>query len=214
MTITKTVIANSPSRTVVKVVATGAETITINMKTAAVPTSATLTFSATAKTIVRAAGDWTADFGAPIGAVVSITISGGSTLNLKTVVGIITATNTITVNDWYTLTNETSVAVSNSQWSGYWSDIAFPGQQLGNSPKANITKLWYSLDPAGKATIVRNSATVFSLFGYNTLEGFGVAEQNAYSTVVTFTATGGTVIIEFVKLDDFYLSPSQTAVGS
>lgn len=216
MAATKTIISNSPSRTVVKITGTtAADTATIKLKGNATPTSATLTFSATNRTITRAAGDWTSDFGAPIGTNVVITITGGSTLNLKTVAGVITSATVITVTQWYTLTTETSVVVSNVQWSGYWSDLATAGQQITAAPQANITKVWYSVSSAGDVTVTRNSVAVLKLFGHDTLDCFGLAENNGFDTVVTFnTSAGGTVILEFTKIDGFYLTPSQTAVGS
>lgn len=67
--------------------------------------------------------------------------------------------------------------------------------------KANITKVWYSVSSSGNVTVVRNAVTVLNLYGHDTIECFGLAEQNNQSAVVTFnTSAGGTIIIEFAKV--------------
>lgn len=216
MAITKTIISSSPARTVIKVTATAAgDTTTIKMKGAATPTAITATFSAANKTITRASGSWAADFGAPVGANVVINFVAGTTLNIGTFAGVITSPTVITATSWYSLVDETSVAISNTQWSGYWSDLASPSQQLGPLPLANITKVWYSVSSSGDVTITRNSVAVLKLFGHDVIDNFGLAENNSSDVVATFnTSAGGTVILEFSKIDGFLLTPSQTAVGS
>ena len=216
MSITKTIISNSPNRTVIKVTATAAaDTTTISLKTAAVPITVSATFDAAAKTITRAAGSWLDEFpGAALGSVVVITVSGGSALNLGTFSGVITSTTIITLNSFYTLVDEGPVSVTNLQWSGYWSDVGTPGQII-TTPKANITKMWYSVSSAGDVLVSRNSVAVAKLFGHDTIQDFGMAENNSYDVVVLFEVSlGGTLIIEISKVDGYSYPPSWTVNGA
>ena len=67
--------------------------------------------------------------------------------------------------------------------------------------KANITKVWYSVSSSGAVTVTRNSVVVLKLFGHDTIDNFGLAEQNNQSAVVAFAGSaGGTIIIEFSKV--------------
>ena len=82
-------------------------------------------------------------------------------------------------------------------------DLAFVNEynQTKTPGKVNITKVWYSVSSSGAVTVDRNSVTVLKLFGHDTIDCFGLAEQNDQSAVVTFSGSaGGTIIIEFSKV--------------
>jgi len=211
MAITKTLIANSSTRAVLKVSATAAaDTTRLVVRAVATPASiASVTFVAATKTITRTLGSWISDFTAGsdvpvVGSLVSITFTGGTTLNVKTVVAVITSATILTVVNPCTIVNEGPVAISNVQWSGVWSDIGYVNEVAGSAfpTKANITKLKYSCSSTGTLEIARNSVVVTRLFGCGDLDGFGLAENNTFSLVVTFaTGAGGTLIVELSKLD-------------
>lgn len=76
--------------------------------------------------------------------------------------------------------------------------------EVASSPKANITKVYYSVSSSGDVSVVRNSVPVLKLFGHDTIEGFGLAEQNGSDIVVTFTTSaGGTIILELAKISGY-----------
>lgn len=79
--------------------------------------------------------------------------------------------------------------------------IAMSGQNT-SSPKANITKIWYSTQAASYITLTRNGVIVATLYGQGVLEGFGFAENNSSDIDVAFNA-GGTVIVELAKLTGY-----------
>ena len=70
------------------------------------------------------------------------------------------------------------------------------------SPKANISKIWYSVPSGGYVTITRNSVIVATLFGHDVIEGFNFAENNGSDIAIAFSA-GGTVILEINKIDGY-----------
>lgn len=83
------------------------------------------------------------------------------------------------------------------------SDLPASGQTTA-TPKANITKVWYSVAGTGDATVVRNSVTALKLFGSDVIDCFGLAENNGSDIVVTFTnSAGGTVILECSKISGY-----------
>lgn len=82
-------------------------------------------------------------------------------------------------------------------------DLPVSGQTTA-TPKANITKIWFSVAAAGEVTITRNTVVVAKLFGSDTFDCFGLAENNGSDIVVTFTnTTGGTVILECSKISGY-----------
>lgn len=211
MAITKTLIANSSTRSVIKVASTAAaDSIRLVIRAAATPVSiAAVTFVAATKTITRGAGSWISDFTSgsdvpSVGDKVAITFTGGSALNLKTVVAVITSATVLTVLNPCTIVNEGPVAISDVQWAGIWSDLGYVNEVAGAMfpTKANITRMKYSVSSAGTLDIERNSVVVARLFGHDDLDGFGLAENNTYPLVVTFNSgAGGTLIVELAKLD-------------
>ena len=76
------------------------------------------------------------------------------------------------------------------------------GGQTASSPKANITKIWYSVPAAGYVTLTRNSVIVATLYGQGEIDGFGFAENNTNDVDVAFSA-GGTVMVELAKLTGY-----------
>jgi hypothetical protein len=223
MAITKTMISNSPNKVRFKITSTvAAESIAIVIKDVAVPTALTATFNAANRTITRSAGSWVADFTVssrvpPLGSNVFITFTGGTVNNVnRTYAAKLTSTLVLTVDPNYTVIEENAIAVSNVQWSGYWSDVAQIGQAISTTPEVNITKVKYSTTAVGDIRVERNSVVILKLFGSDSIEeNAGLAEQNSFPVVVTFTTTaGGTVFIELAKVAGFSYQPSWTQVGT
>lgn len=224
MAITKTMISNSPNKVRFKITATAAaDTTAIVIKDAATPVAiAAVTFSAANRTITRGAGSWIADFTASarapkVGDSVFITFTGGTVNNVnRTYAAKITSTLVLTVDPYYTVIEEGAVAISNVQWSGYWSDVAQVGQVISATPEVNITKVKYSTTAVGDITISRNGTAILKLFGSDSIEeNAGLAEQNSQPITVTFTtAAGGTVFIELAKVAGFSYQPSWVQVGT
>jgi hypothetical protein len=87
--------------------------------------------------------------------------------------------------------------------TAYESDVALLGQTIG-TPSVNISGIQYTL--GGSCTVVRNSVTIFNLFG----NGWGIgdqtrgfSEQSTQDIVLTTVTSGGTVIIELSKVAGF-----------
>jgi hypothetical protein len=80
-------------------------------------------------------------------------------------------------------------------------DLATSGQ-TPSSPKLNIRAIQWSVPGTTPATITRNSAVLWKLTGVYDLQmnGYNDNRQNGSSIVVTTPSTGGTVIIEFMKI--------------
>lgn len=74
--------------------------------------------------------------------------------------------------------------------------------QTANSPKVNITRIWYSVPSSGYVTITRNSVIVATLYGHDTIDNFSLAENNGSDIGVAFSA-GGTVILELAKVSGY-----------
>jgi hypothetical protein len=74
--------------------------------------------------------------------------------------------------------------------------------QTPSSPKVNIRAIQWSVPGTTPATITRNSAVLWNLAGVYDLQmnGYNDNRQNGSSIVVTTPSTGGTVIIEFMKI--------------
>jgi len=85
------------------------------------------------------------------------------------------------------------------------SDLAFTAGngtvQTVTSPKVNISKIFHST--SGNITVVRNTTTVENLFGTYQQTDYSLAEANDQNIVVTFNTTGGTIILELVKVSGF-----------
>ena len=85
------------------------------------------------------------------------------------------------------------------------SDLAFTAGngtvQTVASPKVNISKIFHST--GGNITLVRNTTTVENLFGTYQQTDYSLAEANDQNIVVTFNTTGGTIILELVKVSGF-----------
>lgn len=74
--------------------------------------------------------------------------------------------------------------------------------QTVSSPKVNINKIYYSVPSSGSVTLTRNGVIVATLYGHDTIEGFGLAENNGSNIDISFSA-GGTIILELSKVSGF-----------
>lgn len=195
MAITKTVIQNSPSRTVFKIVGTAASDTTTIVLKSAITTGATgnVTFAASGATytITRTTGSWVTD-GYVVGS--SITLTGTTSNNGKySAIGVTALVLTVD----RPVVNEVAAA---AVFTSSNSDLSYPGQTF-DTPSANITKVKYSVSSSGNVTVVRNAVTILNLFGHDSLNEFGLAEQNTSNIVVTFsTSAGGTLFLELAKI--------------
>jgi hypothetical protein len=74
--------------------------------------------------------------------------------------------------------------------------------QSPSSPKANIRAIQWSVPGTTAATISRDGAVLWNLTGVYDLQmnGYNDNRGNSTSIVVTTPSTGGTVIIEFMKI--------------
>jgi hypothetical protein len=200
MTATVHFMTKTHNRAVVKVVGTtSTDTATINLKTTiSITATGDLTVDGTARTITRASGSWATD-GVIQNAVVSINGTQYSVLNVST--------NVITVYPRYKLT---SGVITGATVTSYKSDLLVGGQVIDTTAHVGITNVAYSVSSSGDVTVVRNSKTVFKLFGHDTLV-YGSNEESGYDIVVTFnTSAGGTCILELSKTSGFgTVNPSE-----
>ena len=182
-------------------------TSTNNLIGPSVVLTGNITFDAETKTIVRSTGSWITD-GVVVGKTL-LTFSGTTSNNKSVHVKLVDAT-TITIQDNEVITDEVATTATTS---AYYSDLLYTDQFL-STPKVNINKVWYSVSSSGDVTVTRNSVPVLKLFGHDTIEQFGLAENNTSDIVVTFnTSAGGTIILDISKLEGFTYPSSWTVSG-
>jgi hypothetical protein len=203
MTISRSIIQNSPNRITYKIVGTaGADTTTIALKTAlSITATGNVTFSKANKTIVRASGSWTAN-----GVVPGATIYVSGTTSNNGAYSVISATATTLDVMVENLVDEVAATAT---ITGAISDIAFAGQPF-LTPLVNIAGAQHSL--GGSCLVARNSVNVMNLFGtwMDKSAAFGMAEQNDQNITVTFGTAGGTVILELSKVGGFLPEAQRT----
>jgi hypothetical protein len=236
MAITKTLLQRNHLGAIVKYVATAAaDTTTLRLRNTITFTSpgTSLVFAPNANgyggTITRQAGSWLTDgvlatdvrqtTGATgdLGNSVIMFAAGAPGTGVQNVANqgpftIISATATVlTIHPSQRMIAET-VSATPATPTGYNSDILLPGQfiigGLSGTPKVNLADMNYSLNSATAVTVTRNSVVVVQLYGYNALPAYGMAENNTFDVVMTFTGGAGTVIMEYKKVDGF-TAPSQ-----
>lgn len=200
MAVTKTLISKSHGRAVYKIVGTAAaDTATIRLKPVAV-TSAS--WSANVATFnVTNHGLVTGDTAVISGIVSSNNVNGTYNLGYN---GAFTSITVVNANQ-FTVAMLTNPGTYTSGGLSTSDDIIHITQYpTVASPKSELTKIWYSVSSSGDVTIVRNAVTIAKLFGHDTIEGFGLAEQAGENIVVTFnTSAGGTAIIEISKTSGY-----------
>lgn len=206
MAITKTRIHSTVNKTAFKITATAAaDTTTLALKTAiTVTATGALTYNAAAGTITRTTGSWLTD-GVAVGSVLTIATSASN--NGIFIVKAVTATvvtiekNTSSARNY--LVDETDATPTSVFTGSYKSDFLHYGQVM-TTPVVNIAELAYSCNAAGQITVARNSVVTHNLFGSDHALRAPSNEQNTFDIVVTFVTTaGGTLIIEFSKVDGF-----------
>ena len=74
--------------------------------------------------------------------------------------------------------------------------------EVASTPKVNITKVYYSVPSGGYVTITRNGVIVATLWGHDTIDGFGFAENNTSNIDIAFSG-GGTIILELAKVGGY-----------
>lgn len=76
--------------------------------------------------------------------------------------------------------------------------------QVPTTPVVNIGAIHWSI-PSGNATIARNSITLWtlSLSDYLGFDGFSDNRENTSNIIVTLPESGGTVILELLKISGY-----------
>lgn len=219
MSVTKTIIQNSPTRAKIKInadapVTTGEAGIVIK-KAVTIASTPTLTFTVGnngTATILRSAGTWAGDITTALGGVpqaetLNTTPYGGYFyLDLSVVTALSTSnkkvfTVTSMTDDTVTVQETVAVADAGKASTGiaaYYSDLGWfnvnRSVTLGaasTTPQVNIDSIWCSDEPVGGShiNVKRNSTSILYLSGVTTIQANVFSEYNTYDIDTLITSS-------------------------
>lgn len=84
-------------------------------------------------------------------------------------------------------------------------DLLFSAYETAATPIVNIMGLHWSIKGAEVASVVRNAKEVWTLTGAHgeVFNGWQDNQENASDIVITLPASGGTVVLELVKISGY-----------
>ncbi len=233
MTVTKTIVQNSPTRCKIKInadaaVTTGQAQIVLK-RTVVISGGPTLTFTAGTKgtaTITRSSVNWQTDITTALGTIPqprTSAVTGSGTnyggmfyLDLTGCTALDPSNQkvfTVTgLNNLVATVQENVTVADNAKAStgatAYYSDVGYYQQTLGllaDAVKVNISKIVYSVPSAAanNINVIRNGSSVMFLSGMQEIDDVVSTIYSGYDLDTIITGGGGMIVFELIKATGF-----------